>query len=422
MGWLYNLFSSDVCSDNIIAIDDKLHFNGEIFSKPFTQSQSIFYKKYVDTDIPMIIKALKENPTEITQILICKRKILNGYGDRTQLVDVIKFLYDRSSLLCRMLFWHMAKADLWKDILVCINYLPKGSEYIPYIVSLFSKQLKVDFTVDSPSKCAIASPMENKKYDKKFSIVKMICNDMNVTCKEYRKNISHLRKKAIENINKPMTPLSCIHNYNETCNVESNIELYWKNCIERSLSHPFISNSIIVLDPEIFTLTAISRRVGILMSLIYSYSKLNQILPIDTKFLTSKTNTFKKYIETLNNVDIINNNVRDQIQYINRSYMNGTQILIISEKNPEESEYLKNMEKIIDSPIIYWLIDDSSIPTKNITLGSVRENNSNFKVQEIAFMNGQEIILMSGSPLIISDVILNCESYKTDDVMDFYLK
>ena len=50
------------------------------------------------------------------------------------------------------------------------------------------------------------------------------------------------------------------------------------------------------------------------------------------------------------------------------------------------------MEKIIDSPIIYWLIDDSSIPTEKITLGSVRENNSNFKVQEIAFMNGQEII------------------------------
>lgn len=399
--------------ERVVAIDDSMLFDGDTFYHPMTPSQRIFYSKVNEIDFSLIKKEIVKDYKLVVKILICKRCSPNGYGDRDLLINSLRYIRNISINKYNNSLDLLTKANLWSDLLYLISNLDKEDETIELVSNLFANKLKEDIKLINPSNCCKSAPTENKKYDKKFNLATKICNKMNITHKNYRNILTKLRKRVDEDSQITVNLLSFVSNYQKRENIDIKYENIFNKFIESFKENSFLSNSYLIIDNNIINLSSITKRIFILMSILYSKSELSQKLLLPNNIVNESNISFKKYLDKCDN--ILNFNSFD-INSIIDNKNKSSNYLFISDKEPLKNETLLKLKN--NSTIIYWHINESCIPHDEIDLKRIKYENSDFNVKEITLITGLNLVILSGSPLKIIDVLFNCEDYKTQSIID----
>ncbi len=149
------------------------------------------------------------------------------------------------------------------------------------------------------------------------------------------------------------------------------------------------------------------------MSILYSKSELPQKLLLPNNIINKSNISFKNYLDKCDNINFNSFDINSIIDSKNKS----SNYLLISDKEPFKNKILTNLNN--NSNVIYWHINESCIPHDEINLKRIKYENSNFCVKEITLVdNCLNLIILSGSPLKIIDVLFNCEDYKTQSIID----
>ena len=105
---------------------------------------------------------------------------------------MLQYLFENQHEKFRKVVHLIPEYGRWDDLL---SFFPKAD----YILSLFCEKLKEDKQLMLEGKpislCAKWAPSEGDSDDKKYGLVNLICNKMNISKREYRKEyISPLRE------------------------------------------------------------------------------------------------------------------------------------------------------------------------------------------------------------------------------------
>ena len=400
--------------DRVVAIDDSMLFDGNTFYHPMTPCQKIFYSTINEDDFSLIKKEIIKNTELIVKILICKRCSPNGYGDKDLLINSLKYIRTISIKEYNNSLNLLTRANLWSDLLYLISDLDKEDKTIDLVAELFANKLKEDINSKNPSICCKSSPTENKKYDKKFNLATKICNKMNITHKNYRNILTKLRKQVDKSIlNTRINPISFISIYQKTNDINFEYEAIFNEIINSFKENSFLNNSYLLIDSDIINISSITQRIIILMSILYSKSELPQKLLLPNNIINKSNISFKNYLDKCDNINFNSFDINSIIDSKNKS----SNYLLISDKEPFKNKILTNLNN--NSNVIYWHINESCIPHDEINLKRIKYENSNFCVKEITLVdNCLNLIILSGSPLKIIDVLFNCEDYKTQSIID----
>jgi hypothetical protein len=99
---------------------------------------------------------------------------------------------------------------------------------------------------------------------------------------------------------------------------------------------------------------------------------------------------------------------------INKSSSN---YLLISDKEPSNNNILFDFKN--NSNVVYWQINESCIPHDEINLKRIKHENSNFNIKEMTLIeNGLNLIVLSGSPLVIINILFNCDNYNSKNIIE----
>ena len=255
MGWKdyfsWNVLQSvSTDSEKVIAIDDKMSFDGNIFYYPMTPYQKIFCSDINETDIELVKDEINNNNFEyIFKLLICKRAFPYGYGDLKLLIEVLDYTYLISYDNYLIGLTLLAKANLWNDLLKCIS--DKNDEkIIDYVAKLFSDKLKDDLKNKNVSSCCKYSPTENKKYDKKFNFSSKISKNLGVSLKNYRNLLSKLKKLYSDKSQSNL--LSIISNYKKEKEVSIKFENIYLESLDSFKNNNYLSSSFLYIDSDLY--------------------------------------------------------------------------------------------------------------------------------------------------------------------------
>lgn len=169
---------------------------------------SLFFKctRGIDDDQLAIYlsKASKESLTDLFLISFNTRDIRGGKGERDIGRKMLKWLFLNFPSEFKKVYHMIPIYGRWDDLLEFFPNILKETLSLEQtniqcdIIKFFANQLLTDKTnMDSGNPvtlCAKWSPTENDSLDKKYKLVKVLCSEMNITPRQYRKNfISPLR-------------------------------------------------------------------------------------------------------------------------------------------------------------------------------------------------------------------------------------
>ena len=393
--------------ERVVAIDDGMLFDGNTFYHPMTPCQKIFYSNVNEIDFSLVKKEIIKDCEFLIKILICKRCSPNGYGDRDLLVNSLNYIRSISNEKYNNSLILLTKANLWSDLLYLISDLDKEDKTIELVANLFANKLKEDIKLINPSNCCRSAPTENKKYDKKFNLATKICNKMNITHKNYRNILTKLRKRVNEDSQIRINSLSFVSNYQKINDIDIEYENIFNKLTNSYKENSFLNNSYLLVDSDIINISSISQRIIILMSILYSKSELPQKLLLHQSVIDESKKSFKHYLNKCEDLLCFNNlSINMILSCINKSSSN---YLLISDKEPSNNNILFDFKN--NSNVVYWQINESCIPHDEINLKRIKHENSNFNIKEMTLIeNGLNLIVLSGSPLVIINILFNCDN------------
>ena len=94
----------------------------------------------------MLKEELLKDSQKIINLLICKRLLPNGYGDKELLLETAKILKDESFDTFKIFLISLSKANLWSDLLYVIDKLDTDEESISFVADIFANQLTIDLS------------------------------------------------------------------------------------------------------------------------------------------------------------------------------------------------------------------------------------------------------------------------------------
>ena len=217
------------------------------------------------------------------------------------------------------------------------------------------------------SLCSKVSPTENKKYDKKFDLAKKIAK-MNISMKNYRNILTKLKKNTNKN-DFNLNSLSMVSKYQKMDSIDISFEEKYKELISLYKNNDFLLNSYLIIDDEIINTSSILQKVIILLCSLYSHSNINQNL-VYNQSIFKNNNTLKKILEICyNNISFSTNNLDKLAKNFNNN--NIDKYLIVSNKSIKENLILKEIPN--NSSILYWFVDDSFIPSYEISIDRIKK-------------------------------------------------
>lgn len=139
-----------------------------------------------------IHKALGEDVNDTFILAFNSRDPRGGKGERTIGRKMLQYLFENQPEKFRRVVHLIPEYGRWDDLL---QFFPKSD----FVLSLFCEKLKEDKQLMLEGKpislCAKWAPSEGDSDDKKYGLVSLICNKMNISKREYRKDyISPLRE------------------------------------------------------------------------------------------------------------------------------------------------------------------------------------------------------------------------------------
>lgn len=178
----------------------------------------------------MFKNALQENPDLALKILLHTRDFKNGKGEKKISHLLLYYIRLNNPNIYKYVLQNIIEVGYWKDVLHMCDLVK--NENIDTEVELFSQQLLLDYSSlsDEITMCAKWAPSENSKY---HLVAKLIIEKMNVSPREYRKILTHLRsiiaKKHVileQNLSQ--------HNYNvDIGNIPFKSRELYKNSLKR---------------------------------------------------------------------------------------------------------------------------------------------------------------------------------------------
>lgn len=401
--------------ERVVAIDDGMLFDGNTFYHPMTPCQKIFYSNVNEIDFSLVKKEIIKDCEFLIKILICKRCSPNGYGDRDLLVNSLNYIRSISNEKYNNSLILLTKANLWSDLLYLISDLDKEDRTIELVANLFANKLNEDIKLINSSTCCKSAPTENKKYDKKFNLATKICNKMNITHKNYRNILTKLRKRVNEDSQIRINSLSFVSNYQKINDIDIEYENIFNKLTNSYKENSFLNNSYLLVDSDIINISSISQRIIILMSILYSKSELPQKLLLHQSVIDESKKSFKHYLNKCEDLLCFNNlSINMILSCINKSSSN---YLLISDKEPSNNNILFDFKN--NSNVVYWQINESCIPHDEINLKRIKHENSNFNIKEMTLIeNGLNLIVLSGSPLVIINILFNCDNYNSKNIIE----
>ena len=170
-----------------------------------------------------------------------------------------------------------------------------------------------------------------------------------------------------------------------------------------------------IIDDEIINTSSILQKVIILLCSLYSHSNINQNL-VYNQSIFKNNNTLKKILEICyNNISFSTNNLDKLAKNFNNN--NIDKYLIVSNKSIKENLILKEIPN--NSSILYWFVDDSFIPSYEISIDRIKKSNATINIKEMTTIEkGLNINIFSGCPSVIFDILVKCKNYKTQYIID----
>lgn len=139
----------------------------------------------------------QKSPEKSIDILFEIRNCHGGQGNRYKFYKGIKwFMKNHPNILYKKIK-EIPKNGYWKDLL---NIWSCGNELLrSFIVIIYCNQLNKDnLALQNGNKISLASkwsPTEKCFYDKKYGLVKIFCEQLKISPKQYRQMISKLRNE-----------------------------------------------------------------------------------------------------------------------------------------------------------------------------------------------------------------------------------
>jgi hypothetical protein len=157
---------------------------------------NLFFKTVRNTPEETLHNLLEESwnldPLDTLKIIFNLRDCRGGKGEKKQfqlsMIWVLENHYKNFIENCEYIPYYGSYKD-WLNFII----LPKAQEEI---LDLWCSQLQKDtISEGNVSLAGKWAPSENKSYDKKYKLVKLFCNKLHISHKNYRKMLANLRTK-----------------------------------------------------------------------------------------------------------------------------------------------------------------------------------------------------------------------------------